>query len=242
MASETEDQSSGASEDPVSTEARADVPADEKSEESIANHERDDEIDYAPPGRDVILIFAVFFEGGLAPFSLFVGWLLGHMPLADFAWRWRDGLVGAAAAVPLVLGFLAIMHLPIGPLKRFQKFCDEEVTPLFAKSYWSEIALVSLSAGVGEEMLFRGVLQASFCTWFGVRWGLALSSLVFGMLHPISITYVLIAGSIGLYLGALWMWNGNLLTVMVTHAVYDFAALGYLIRIRAGDDFGEESE
>ena len=34
-----------------------------------------------PPGRDVIIIFAVFFEAGLAPFSLFLGWLMGHQPV-----------------------------------------------------------------------------------------------------------------------------------------------------------------
>ncbi len=115
------------------------------------------------------------------------------------------------------------------------KFCDEEVTPLFAESSWSEIALVSIAAGVGEEMLFRGFLQASFCAWLGTPWGLTISSILFGLLDPISIIYVVIAGLIGFYLGAIWILNGHLLTVMVTHAVYDFAALGYLIRIRAGE-------
>ncbi len=232
MAPAEEDQGSGANgqKPPVATERNSD-----------ANDESED-IDYAPPGRDVILIFAVFFEGGLAPLSLLLGWLLGHPALASFAWRWRDGLLGAAAAVPLALAFLAMMRLPIDPLRRFQKFCDEEVTPLFAKSYWSEIGLVALSAGVGEEMLFRGVLQASVCAWVGTRWGLAISSVLFGLLHPISITYVIYTCCIGLYVGTLWILNENLLTVMVTHAVYDFAALGYLIRIRARDDSTAETD
>ena len=46
------------------------------------------------PGRDVIIMFAVFFEGGLAPLSLFLGWWFGHNPLAHFAWtetRLRSG-------------------------------------------------------------------------------------------------------------------------------------------------------
>ncbi len=63
---------------------------------------------------------------------------------------------------PLILMFLAIMQWPIGPLSGVRKFWDTEVAPLLAESSWSEIALISLSAGVGEEMLFRGVLQASF--------------------------------------------------------------------------------
>ncbi len=208
-----------------------------KDQDPITKEELQDEPQYDPPGRDVILIFAVFFEGGLAPLSVFLGWLLGHPPLADFGWSLRDGLVGAAAAVPLVLVFLAMIRWPIGPLHRLRKFCDEEVTPLFAESSWSEIALVSIAAGVGEEMLFRGFLQASFCAWLGTPWGLAISSILFGLLHPISIIYMVIAAFIGFYLGAIWILNGNLLTVMVTHAVYDFAALGYLIRIRAGDGF-----
>jgi hypothetical protein len=35
--------------------------------------------------------------------------------------------------------------------------------------------------------------------------------------------------------------NGYLLAVMVTHAVYDFAALGYLIRVEHGDEENEDS-
>jgi len=213
------------------------APAQE-DRDPVTKEELMEENEYDPPGRDVIMIFAVFFEGGLAPLSLFFGWLRGHSPLADFGWSLRDGLVGAAAAIPLVLAFLAIMRWPIGPFRRFRKFCDEEVTPLFAESYWYELALVSVAAGVGEEMLFRGFLQAALCAWLAsTAWGLAISSLVFGLLHPISIIYVVIAGLVGLYVGAVWILNGNLLTVMVTHAVYDFAALGYLIRIRAGDGF-----
>jgi uncharacterized protein len=232
MGPELEDQGSGATEEPVQS----------KPEPVTELPEPVEDYDYAPPGRDVILIFAVFFEGGLAPLALFVGWLLGHPALGKFQWSMSDGLLGAVLAVPLVLAFLAIMHGPIRPFKRFQKFCDEEVTPLFAHSYWSEIALVAISAGVGEEMLFRGALQATLCDWIGTGWGLTISSVVFGLLHPISITYVVIAGCIGLYLGTVYYLNGNLLTVMVTHAVYDFAALGYLVRIRAGDDFATESE
>ena len=38
------------------------------------------------PGREVIIIFAVFFEGGLAPLSLVLGWLLGHPPLSISLW------------------------------------------------------------------------------------------------------------------------------------------------------------
>jgi hypothetical protein len=52
-----------------------------------------------------------------------------------------------------------------------------------------------------------------------------LVSALFGAFH-------LLAALIGAYLGLLWIWTGNLLTPMITHAVYDFAALVYFFRFR----------
>jgi membrane protease YdiL (CAAX protease family) len=206
-------------------------------EEDLLEEPEDDH-----PGREVIIIFAVFFEGGLAPLSLVLGWLLGHPPLQQFSWSETAAVWGIAATIPLILMFVAMLRWPIGPLSRVKKFCDDEVVPLLAESTWSEIALISLSAGVGEEMLFRGVLQASLSGWLGVPWGLGLASLLFGVLHPISVTYMVIATFLGLYLGAVWIVGGNLLTVMVTHALYDFAALAYLLRIRPAETSGANSK
>jgi membrane protease YdiL (CAAX protease family) len=193
------------------------------------------------PGREVIILFAVFFEGGLAPLSLALGWFLGHPPLAHFAWSMPHAIWGVAATIPLILMFLGMLRWPIGPLRRIKDFCDSEVMPLLGSSTWSEIALISLSAGVGEEMLFRGVLQAGISSWLGVYWGLGLASLLFGLLHPISIAYMVIAAFLGVYLGAEFILGGNLLLVIITHAVFDFAALAYLIRIRPTLGAGADS-
>jgi membrane protease YdiL (CAAX protease family) len=182
------------------------------------------------PGRDVIIMFAVFFEGGLAPLSLFLGWWLGHNPLAQFAWSRTDAFWGVVAALPLVGLFIATIHFPLGPLKRIKEFCEEEFVPLLAGSSWSDMALIALSAGVGEEMLFRGVLQTSIAAWIGARAGLVLASVLFGLLHPISIAYILLTMFVGFYLGGAFLLVGNLLTVMVTHALYDFALMAYLLR------------
>lgn len=185
-----------------------------------------------PPGHEVWVIFSVFVEVGLAPFSLVVGWLVGHPPLATFVWSARDALYGAAAALPLIAAFLAMFRWPVGPLAKVKEFCEEEIVPMFNESYWSELALISLSAGVGEEMIYRGVLQATLMDWLGVGWGLVLTSAIFGVLHPSSFSYIIVMGVLGSYLGGLWILNGNLLTVMVTHAVYLLVVLGYLIRLR----------
>ncbi len=182
------------------------------------------------PGRDVIIMFAVFFEGGLAPLSLFLGWWLRHNPLEQFAWSKTDALLGVVAAVPMVLLFLLMLRWPIGPLRQVKTFCEEEFIPLMAGSSWSDMALIALSAGVGEEMLFRGVLQSSMAAWMGVGWGLFFASLLFGLLHPISLPYIVVAAAVGFYLGGAFWYTGNLLTVMVTHSLYDFALMSYLLR------------
>ena len=184
------------------------------------------------PGREVIVMLAVFFEAGLAPLSLILGWIFGHPPLEHFAWSMNDAVLGVAATVPLVLMFLAMLRWPIGPLSKVKDFCEYEVIPLLGESSWSEIALVSFSAGVGEEMLFRGVVQPSFGSWLGLPWGLVIASVLFGLFHPISVTYMIIAAILGLYLGAVMFAGGNLISVIVVHALYDFAALSYLLRIR----------
>jgi membrane protease YdiL (CAAX protease family) len=206
----------------------------DENQESVMEEERREAPEDDPPGHGVVILFAVFFEAGLAPFSLLLGWLVGHQPLEGFVWSARDALWGAVAAVPLIALFLAMFRWPVGPLARVKEFCEQDVVPLFEDSDWSELALISLSAGVGEEMLFRGVLQATLMDWFGVGWGLSVASILFGVLHPISIGYIIFAGLLGFYLGGIWIYNGNLLTVMVTHALHDFVALGYLIRLRTG--------
>src|SRR5262249_41277497 len=88
----------------------------------------------------------------------------------------------------------------------------------------------------GEEMLFRGVFQAVFSRWTHPHaWiAIALASILFGLLHAITITYALLATAMGVFLGWLWMLSDNLLTVVITHGLYDFLALVYLLRIHKG--------
>jgi uncharacterized protein len=196
--------------------------------------------EYEHPTRDVMIVLAVFFEFGLAPFSLLVGWLLGHPPLETFRWDSNSVAWGILATIPMTLMFAGMLRWPVGPLARVKDFCDNEVVPLLKGSAWTDLALVSLSAGVGEEMLFRGVFQASITgwlqsstgAWWGVPCGVGLAGILFGVCHPISWPYAVGAAILGLYLGTVWILTDNLLTVMVTHALYDFAAVCYLLYVR----------
>jgi membrane protease YdiL (CAAX protease family) len=55
---------------------------------------------------------------------------------------------------------------------------------------------------------------------------------LFGLAHPMSTTYVVLATVVGVYLGGLLLVTDNLLAPIVAHAAYDFVALVYLVRHR----------
>ncbi len=178
---------------------------------------------------------AVLFEASLAGLAWALGWLIGLPPFARFRWNLWDTALGIAAAVPMLLVFLSILCWPVGPLAGIKRFCDLVVLPLFRSCTLFDLAVIAAVAGAGEEMLFRGVLQAAFSRWLGDWLGLALAGLVFGLVHAISPTYILIAALFGVYLGFLWIATDNLLVVIVTHGLYDFLVLAYLVRRSAGD-------
>lgn len=94
-----------------------------------------------------------------------------------------------------------------------------------------QLTLISVCAGISEEALFRGAIQGSLADHVGLGVALIMASLLFGAFHLITWTYAIIAAFIGAYLGLLWIWTGNLLAPIVTHAVYDIAALVYFFNV-----------
>jgi uncharacterized protein len=113
--------------------------------------------------------------------------------------------------------------------------------PMFRDGQLVHLAIISVLAGLGEEMLFRGVIQAAVAQEIGGprgMWlGLAVAAVLFGMLHLVTPTYAVLAALIGLYLGGLWLLCDNLLAPVTTHAVYDFVVLVYLVRGRGTEDY-----
>jgi membrane protease YdiL (CAAX protease family) len=177
------------------------------------------------------VLLGVVFEGGIVVLACLFGWLLGRSPLGEhFAWDPLDAGWGVAATLPMLLAFLVVNHVPLAPLTRIRQFFDEVLRPLFRHCSLLELGLISLLAGLGEEMLFRAVIQGTLADWLGPWWGLLLASLVFALLHAITATYVVLAFLLGLYLGYVWLANGNLLVVIIAHTLYDFCVLVYLLR------------
>lgn len=178
----------------------------------------------------LLRLLIVGVEGGLAALAWGLGRLLSQPALEQFEWSFQGVAVGAGASLPLLGLFVLLMQSNRAPLLRIRQLLDEVLGALFGACSVLDLALISLLAGVGEEMLFRGVLQARLSTWLGLESGLAISSLVFGLLHAITPAYAMIATLFGLYLGGLLIATQNLLVPIVAHAVYDFLVLVYLLR------------
>ncbi len=175
------------------------------------------------------LLFAFLFECGLGVLAVGIGWLCGRFPAHDVRWEPAAGLYGVAAVGPMFFVLWLCTRLPAAPLVRLTRFARQLAHEVFGQATWLELLLVSLAAGFGEELLFRGLLQAILSDQFGPLVGLAAASVLFGLAHPITATYAAVAALIGVYLGWIWVQaDHNLLVPILAHSLYDVVAIAYL--------------
>lgn len=188
------------------------------------------------------LLLSVVLELGLGVVALVLGGIFGPdprsvIPLMTETWQLTGGLGwGLLAALPLLVAVQLLERLPIEPLRRLQKETEERLVALMAAFNLPELGVISLCAGVGEEMLFRGWLMMSIAgpvqEWQTPSLVLAvvISSIAFGLAHPITPGYIVVTGVIGVYLAMLLVWTGNLLVPITAHAFYDFVQLVLITR------------
>lgn len=182
-----------------------------------------------------LVLAALAIEGGLGAAAVLAGWLLGMNPLNLVAWDWQSLGWGSLAALPVLGGLLLTERLPFWPFTDVAEVVDQLLRPLFEKSTVLEMAAISILAGIGEELFFRGLLQEGLARWIGGPSGLCLAlvvaSLLFGLLHALNSAYIVLATVMGFLLGGLWIVSGNLLVPIATHAVYDLLGLIWLVKV-----------
>lgn len=180
---------------------------------------------------------AILFEALTIPAALGGALLLNVHPWEAFQLDSEGVALGIASTVPLLLLYAALLHSSAEWAREIHARVQEVILPLFRESRVVGVIVVSLLAGVGEELLFRGVLQEGLTQSFGAAAGLVGASVLFGAAHWITPAYALLATGMGLYLGGLYLWSGNLLVPMLAHALYDFIALRYyLTRVAPAED------
>jgi membrane protease YdiL (CAAX protease family) len=173
--------------------------------------------------RHRILLAAFIVEGGM----LLAAFLLAkyfHISLSLSTDNLlRDILAGTFGAIPpflLVLFILSERARSLSLCRSLRHTLMVELKMFLSGITVSDMLLISLLAGLGEELLFRGVLQ--------VKLGIIAASIVFGLAHFISPAYVLVTMIMGCYIGSFYLISGSLLVPVTIHSVYDLAALLYL--------------
>lgn len=153
-------------------------------------------------------------EGGVLALGLVLAALAGLTPLSTIDWNGRDLAIGLGVAVGLFPLFLSARSL--------RRQVREILGVPLANCRWWELVLLAALAGLGEELLFRGVLEPWLARW-NPLWAALLVNLLFGLLHALSLQYFLAAMAIGLLMSALQQWPGepNLLRPIIAHGVYD---------------------
>jgi predicted enzyme related to lactoylglutathione lyase/membrane protease YdiL (CAAX protease family) len=161
-----------------------------------------------------------------------IGRLAGVPPFGQIRFDAVSVGYGIAATLPL-LGLLGwCLRTEWGPMRRLVGLVEEHLTPYLAGASAGGIVLLSLMAGVGEEVLFRGAIQVALAERLPAWLAVGIAALLFGVAHWLTMSYAVFATLIGVYLGTLFLVTGNLLVPAGTHALYDVVALSILLRLK----------
>ena len=175
--------------------------------------------------RKTLLLITLLVEGGLFLFGLLLMGGSGAL-LPKFSLSWSATLYALLLCIPMFIGLYFAAVSKWRPLSQLRHELDEKVVAIFVNCQILDLALISLLAGSGEELFFRGFMF----------YGLSRSRL--GIVGAILISALIWTGLTGLYLGAIYQVTGNLYIVMTIHALYDFIALLYLVRHGNDRDIG----
>ncbi|MDA8745165.1 CPBP family intramembrane metalloprotease [Rubripirellula amarantea] len=190
---------------------------------------------------DELFLTAVVFEIALGLLALFLGWSLGPdaramIPKVDSSEIWpivNQVLWGLLATVPLLVFIEIVRRIPCEPVRELERLGEDGMMKSLLSLSPAEMVVISLCAGIGEELLFRGWLlywlEGLYGRLFSVDAGstaalvaaLIVSSIAFGLVHPITKLYIVLAAIMGLYFGGLVIWTGSLLVPITAHAAYD---------------------
>jgi CAAX protease family protein len=179
--------------------------------------------------------FGCFTEVALLGVAAIVGLAFDYRIFQDLWWRPMDLVWGIVATGPMLLGYAWLLRSSADFAADIRRFFEHVVRPIFGPWSVPQLAIISLLAGLCEEVLFRGALQGGLSRLTGAPPALVVSSVAFGLAHPVSKYYMIAATVVGLFLGGLFIATGNLLAPIVAHALYDFCALTWLLRLHRGD-------
>ncbi|WP_176521807.1 CPBP family intramembrane glutamic endopeptidase [Longimonas halophila] len=198
------------------------------------------ESDSAPPEHEEsefagkqLFITGLLFEVMLALTA--IAWAAWREPplLGDIGWSVDALGMSIGATLPLIAALLLMVRVEAPWMQEIEEHVRSFLAPLLRYGGLPGMALLAIAAGVGEELLFRGVLQAELAMLWEPWSALVVASIVFGLCHWITPAYAIIATIMGAYLGGLYWYTGGLLVPVLVHTLYDFVAFVYFAKTQS---------
>nr|BAL59351.1 abortive infection protein [Candidatus Acetothermum autotrophicum] len=142
---------------------------------------------------------------------------------ALFRVRGRDIAIGVASALVLYGIFwlgkqLALVILP---------FAADQISSVYANRAQLDLLWIGLLLffllGPSEEIFWRGFVQRRLSEQFGVPGGWLIATAIYALVHIWTLNLLLIAAALvaGLFWGWLYHRTQSLVTVIVSHALWD---------------------
>ena len=186
------------------------------------------------------LYFFIIAAEWLVLFFIWLGSRWGGASLralaGDFAPTWRSILRDLGLAVAFLIVANILLRLESSLLTRFLQGPSREAMRAFLPRGGLESAvflLLAITAGICEEIIFRGYLQRQFTGWTkSAALGIALQGILFGAYHaPLGLVSVITNAVCGALLyGTLAAWRRSLRPGMIAHTAGD--AVGVLVLAR----------
>jgi uncharacterized protein len=177
----------------------------------------------------VIVLAATLTSAALAGTAL-LGARLSPEPLAARL-RLRPVRVPLATVVAMVVGALAVSECA-GVAVQVSGLGEGGALKTMSDAFrsvsggWLVLAAVWLGTlpGLCEELFFRGYMQTRLSRRWGAWWGIAVTSLAFGLLHA-DVAHTPVTFVIGFYLGWITERAGTIVVAIFAHVVNNVVAV-----------------
>lgn len=182
------------------------------------------------PDQRISPPFAALVYSVLIVIAGAAGW---YFRLDLLVWRETEWTWLGAATLGVGVGLVVVLVSQI--LDRTTEWAQrltDEFGKYFGEVDVEETLMLAVSSGVAEEIFFRGLIQQALTEFAfsgsnAVWWGIAVSSIIFGLLHigpdlKTFLPWTIMALAMGVAFGWMFWATGNLLAPVLAHFTINF--------------------
>lgn len=176
---------------------------------------------FSPWTRDYVNFWVTMACAGITLILMSVFW--GKDFINQFSFSVKDVLIGVSSAVVLY----GVFYLGDYFSKLLFDFAKDQVANIYllkeGENEWCLGLLLILLVGPAEEIFWRGYVQRTLESICGAWVALVVTGLIYTLVHIWSFNFMLIMSALvcGAFWGLLYKYNKNLVTLIISHALWD---------------------